>query len=647
MNIPLEAISNNFTDMIAHTITKPAIKNYLYNVLCCVFFIAATGLHAQTDSTRQRDSVNTILLQQYSNKLTEIENQRKADSIRKAALEAQLISLKTTDNLKKEELQKQLQQLENRETERLAEKKARIDSLRATAKGFAVKGFFNDTLFLIYNRLGSFMASERAAAISERIKKLADNFHFKADSLKLAESETTWDIVFHENIIMSISENDALWNNTNKKDLAQKYKLVIGDAVEKYQSEISFSSLIKEIALALLVLIILIAVIYFINKFFKWITVKIKQREGKSIKGISIKNYTLFNSTQQIKAIKFINTIIKWIVILLLIYITLPVLFGIFPWTKGFAEVLISYILTPLKTIAYSIWNYLPKFFTIVVVVIVFKYVLKVIAYLRTEVQKGALKLPGFYEDWANPTYQIIRVLLYAFMLVVIFPYLPGSNSPIFQGISVFIGVLFTFGSAGALSNVVSGLVLTYMRAFKIGDRIKIGDVTGDIIEKSLLVTRIRTIKNEIISIPNSNVMGSHTTNYSSDAATKGLIMHTTVTIGYDVPWRKIHQALLDAAARTEYLLQEPKPFVLQTGLDDFYVSYQINAYTKEANKQAVIYSYLHQNIQDCCNEAGIEILSPHYRAARDGNATTIPSDYLDDNYTSPGFNINIYKDKI
>jgi len=192
---------------------------------------------------------------------------------------------------------------------------------------------------------------------------------------------------------------------------------------------------------------------------------------------------------------------------------------------------------------------------------------------------------------------------------------------------------------------VVAGLVLTYMRLFKIGDRVKIGEVVGDVIEKSLLVTRVRTIKNEIISIPNSTVMNSHTVNYSSDAPEKGLIIHTTVTIGYDVPWRDTQQALIDAALKTELILKEPTPFVLQTSLDDFYVSYQINAYVREANKQASIYSALHQNIQDIFNERGIEILSPHYRAARDGNMTTIPANYLDKDYKAPTFNVNVKKD--
>jgi small-conductance mechanosensitive channel len=231
-------------------------------------------------------------------------------------------------------------------------------------------------------------------------------------------------------------------------------------------------------------------------------------------------------------------------------------------------------------------------------------------------------------------------------MLIVIFPYMPGSDSPIFKGVSVFVGVLFTFGSAGALGNIVAGLVLTYMRAFKLGDRVKIGEVTGDIIGRTLLVTRIRTIQNEIISIPNSTVMSNHAINYSTDSAVNGLIIHTTVTIGYDAPWRQIHQLLIDAALATPMIDTEPKPYVLQTSLDDYYVSYRINAFTKEPNRQAIIYSHLHENIQDKFNEAGVEIMSPHYKALRDGNSITIPPDYLPKDYSAPPFKTQQAKDK-
>ncbi|MEO6135114.1 MAG: mechanosensitive ion channel domain-containing protein [Ginsengibacter sp.] len=605
-----------------------------------------TGQSQKKDSINKNfDSLNSLILQKFNQNQEEMEKLRIADSIVKSNLKNEINSLQTTDNLKKQDLEKQLQEIRNKEALRFAEKKNQIDSLRLTAKAYPVFGFFNDTLFYIYNRSGSFTAEERAGAINERIKKLADNYRFSPDSIDLIHTETTIDLRVKDYILMSVSDNDALWNNTTRDELAENYRKIIGNEVLKYKDETSFKSLVKEIALALLVILIVVLVIKYIGKLFRLARLKIRLQKGKLIKGIRIKNYTLLDTTREVNLFIKISNVLKWLLIILAIYIALPILFGIFPWTKNFADVLLGYILTPVKKIADAFWDFLPNLITIIIIVFVFRYVNKVIHYLKEEIKNEQLKIPGFFPDWANPTYQIVRVLIFAFMIIVIYPYLPGSGSRVFQGVSVFLGFLFTFGSAGSLSNIISGLILTYMRLFKIGDRVKIGDVVGDVIEKSLLVTRIRTIKNEIISIPNSTVMNSHTINYSSDSSNLGLILNTTVTIGYDVPWKKMYEALIEAALRTEYVLTDPKPFVLQTGLEDFYVSYQINAYIREANKQADIYSMLYQNIQDVCNEKGIEIMSPHYKASRDGNSTTIPAEYLPHDYTAPSFNINFKKE--
>jgi small-conductance mechanosensitive channel len=273
-----------------------------------------------------------------------------------------------------------------------------------------------------------------------------------------------------------------------------------------------------------------------------------------------------------------------------------------------------------------SIIDYLPNLFTIIVIVVVFRLTMKGIRFLKNEIENEKLRIPGFHADLANPTFQITRVLIYAFMFVVIFPYLPGSDSPIFKGVSVFLGVLFTFGSSGSLSNLVAGLVLTYMRSFKIGDRVRIGNDTGDVIEKGLLVTRIRTLKNEIISIPNSNALGTNLVNYSSDAPERGLILHASISIGYEAEWRQVYQLLLEAAKETEFIEQEPSPFVFQTDLDDFYVVYEINAYLKDASIQESVYSRLYENIQDKFNKAGVQIMSPHYEA--DKEVVVIPEKY-------------------
>lgn len=627
------------------SIQNNIMKNFKQAILLLFAFNLSLVAFAQEDSVNTiKDSLNNVQLLEFNQKLKQIEIQRLQDSLKKVELQNQLNSLQTTDNLKKAELEQQLQELNDAETTRLAEKKQHIDEMRLTANGFGVIGFFDDTLFTIYSKLGSFSPKDRAHAISERIKKLADVIDAEADTLIVIESEGTYDVMHGETIIVTVSENDAIWNDKPAKELAEEYAEIIMASIKRYQSETSTMTILKRISLVLLVLLVLIAVIYWNGRLFKWTAKKIEDQDGKKLKGIKIKNYTLFDSKREVKALLFVNKISKACINILLLYIALPILFGIFPWTRNFADTLFGYVLNPIKSMGSSFLHYLPNLITIIVIIFIFRYVKKGLYFLKTEVEKGNLVLSGFYADWANPTYQIIKVLLFAFMVVVIFPYLPGSDSPVFQGVSVLLGFLITFGSAGSLSNIVAGVVLTYMRLFSIGDRVKIGDVFGDVVEKSLLVTRVRTTKNEIISIPNSNVMSSHTINYSSDAPEKGLIIHSTVTIGYDVPWKKMHETLLEAAKRTDFMLATPEPFVLQTSLDDFYVSYEINGYTKDPNKQALIYSSLHQNIQDVCNENGIEILSPHYRAGRDGNATTIPADYLPKDYEAPSFKVKVDK---
>ncbi len=282
-----------------------------------------------------------------------------------------------------------------------------------------------------------------------------------------------------------------------------------------------------------------------------------------------------------------------------------------------------------MKDILVGIVDYIPNLFTIFIIWYAIKYLVRFVHYLSREIEAGRLKFGGFYPDWAMPTFHIIRFLLYAFMIAMIYPYLPGSRSGVFQGISVFVGLIVSLGSSTVIGNIIAGLVITYMRPFKLGDRIQLNDTTGNVIEKTPLVTRIRTPKNEVVTIPNSFIMSSHTVNYSSSAREYGLIIHSEVTIGYDAPWRQVHQLLIEAALNTPGVIDDPRPFVLETSLSDWYPVYQINAYIREADKLAQIYSDLHQNIQDRFNEAGVEIMSPHYMAMRDGNESTIPKDDL------------------
>jgi small-conductance mechanosensitive channel len=216
---------------------------------------------------------------------------------------------------------------------------------------------------------------------------------------------------------------------------------------------------------------------------------------------------------------------------------------------------------------------------------------------------------------------------------VVLYPYLPGSESAAFKGVSIFVGVLFSLGSTSVVANIFAGLSLTYMRAYKMGDRVKIGETMGDVIEIKMYGTRIRTVKNVYVTIPNSQILQGPIVNFSTEARDRGLILHTSVTIGYDTPWRTVHQLLIDAALQTRDILKNPPPFVLQTALNDFYITYELNAYTHQASFMARIYSDLHENIQDTFNEAGTEIMSAHYMHVRDGSRTAIPDAYLPRDY--------------
>lgn len=609
----------------------------LFHLFVFILLIGCVG-YAQDQPEARDDSTATDFLAQ-------LDSTRIADSLYKVQLEQELLNLKTTDNLKKQELLEELNTLKAAEDKKQEILKRQIDSLKQVNKGFAVAPF-GDTIFTVYVKFGSLSAEDRAKLNIERIRNLADDYFFEQDSLKIGAGETHVEILYGETVILSISDRDALWMGMSRRELAALYRQRIIDSVLAHKDATSFKTLALKSALALAVLFALFLIVRYLNKGYRWYKLWIMRRRSRWFKGISFRDYEFLSSRKQLDYFLFFSNIARLFLIVIVIYLSLPLVFSIFPWTESIAGDLIGFILDPVNKMVGAIIGYLPNFFTIVVIAVTFHYILKGISYLSTEIETENLKIPGFYPDWAKPTYNIMRVLVIAFAVIVVFPYLPGSDSPVFQGVSVFLGFLFTLSSAGSLSNIIAGTVLTYMRAFQLGDMVKIGETIGDIVEKTLLVTRVKTRYNEIITIPNSTIMNSNTVNYSAEARTNGLILKTVVTIGYDVPWKVTHDLLIQAAVRTDRILKEPKPFVLQLSLDDFYPSYELNCFTREANAQAGIYSELHQNIQDCFNEAGVEIMSPHYRAHRDGNTVTIPASYLPSDYEHPVHTVRIEKKK-
>lgn len=500
--------------------------------------------------------------------------------------------------------------------------------------------FHHDTLFYIDAKLGSLMPAERARRIEEKISALSRDLTFSADSLQIVPSDNYLDIIYQDLVIMTVSPRDTIRNNLSMAELSLRNLNTIKTHIIEYRHKASPVQVLIRIGWLLLILAVLYLILRFLNRIFRYLKEKLIQRFDRHLTGIRVREYQLVGRETQLRYIGRIVNIGKILFFILIVYMALPLIFSLFPWTEEWSQALLGFIFNPIKKIFWAIVDYLPKLITIIIIYFVFRYLNKLIKFLKEEIKNEKLKIPGFFPDWAEPTYRIVNIILNLFMFIVIFPYLPGSESPIFRGVSIFFGFLISFGSSSAIANAIAGIVITYMRPYKIGDRIKIGDVTGDVVEKSLLVTRLKTIKNEVVTVPNSSVLSGNTVNFTSMAVHEGVIIHTTVTIGYDAPWRKVHELLISAALATPGIMKKKKPFVLQTSLDDFYVSYQINAFTDQPHRMAAIYSDLHQHIQDKFNEGGVEIMSPHYRSLRDGNTTAIPENYLPPEYEKPGFSV-------
>lgn len=497
------------------------------------------------------------------------------------------------------------------------------------------------TLFTVRTSLGPFSPAVRAAATSIRLLDLAKDLTVPVDAIIAAQSDTSTDILARDRVLLTITEADALAAQTTRSELASSYVKTIRAAISARRAEYSYRSLLIGVLYSLLATLLLLALLWSFRRMFPALYGKLEAGRGSTIRSVRLQRVELISADQVTSILLRCLKIARAVLVLAVFYIYVPLVLSFFPWTREYTPTLFGYVVSPLRSAGSAFVSYLPSLIVVIVAAAVAYGCTSISRFLFHQISKGNIAWSGFYPEWAGPTHKIVRFLILAFTAVVIFPYLPGSESPAFRGISIFLGVLFSLGSTSAVANIVAGTILTYTRAFQVGDRVKIADTVGDVMEKTLLATRVRTIKNEVVTVPNALVLGSHITNFSlSSADGPALILHTTVTIGYDAPWRTVHDLLIAAALRTPGILNDPHPFVLQTGLDDFYVHYQINGYTKEPARMAAIYAELHQNIQDCFNQAGVEIMSSHFSSLRDGNHKTIPDQYLPKAYSAPGFRV-------
>lgn len=494
----------------------------------------------------------------------------------------------------------------------------------------------DEELFIIQMPVSDFSAEDRVQAISTRLEERAKDSNFKLDDLRIEERDNTT-IIRADKTILTITDDDAKAAETTRQELANSHLESIKSGIKKYKQENSPFRLIKGIALTFLATLALMLVFGILTYIIPKVFGSVDYLRSEPVRPLRVNNITLLPAAPLNLALGFLANIFVSLIKIggLILLIAIPVAYitavlNFFPSTQDMAGEIVAYINTG-------------QVLTIALVLLITYYTLIVLRVVFAELGRGTMSFAGFHAEWAEPTYKLVKFFIMVLAIIIIFPYLPGYGSPAFQGISIFVGILVSLGSSGAASNIVSGIILIYTRAFKKGDFVNIGDARGTIVEETLLVTRVCTPKNVVVTIPNSTVIGSNIVNYSStsrDEAIPPLVLHAAVTLGYDVPWRKVYRVLNEAARATEHILEEPETFVLQTSLDDFYVSYELNAYTDRPGMMASIYSELFQNIQDRCNEADIEILSPHYSAVRDGHQITIPENYLPEDYTPPAFRV-------
>ena len=438
-------------------------------------------------------------------------------------------------------------------------KPAKTESTPATPT--AEVRFDGKVLFEIKERILSFSPEDRARAITERLDALTRDSLLRIEEIKAADFDEGAAISYGQKTIMTITDRDARVAGKPRLTLAQEYAEKIRNAIKEKQARYSFRSILFGVLFTFISTAVLIAILILFKRIFPIIYGIVHSWKGTRIRSIVIQAFEALSAD---RLVGMLITCVKGFRIFLtivLFYFYIPLVFSFFPWTQGYAAILFGYLAYPFKAVGSAIIDYLPNLFFLAVIAVVTYYAIKLIRLLFNEIDKGTLVLPGFYQDWAMPTYKIARFLVIAFALVMAFPYLPGSESPAFKGVSIFLGVLFSLGSSSAVANVVAGVILNYTRAFSIGDRVRIGDVEGDITYKTLLVTHIRTIKNVEITLPNSTVLSGAILNFSTAAKDSALILHTSVTIGYDASWRRIHELLIAAAACNSIYFKRPTAF--------------------------------------------------------------------------------------
>jgi small-conductance mechanosensitive channel len=456
-------------------------------------------------------------------------------------------------------------------------------------------------------------AAERASQIAGRIRELARDRSFDPASLELANREQdTW-IGSAARPVVRITDPDAEIEGLDRALLAEVYHGRIRAAITDYRTARTREALFTAARRVAVATLLSAAAIFVIWRLSRWLRGWLDRRFRQRVHAVAIQSFEVMRADRIWALVSSLVRLLAGLAVLMVGLLYARTLLAVLPWTRGLASEVDNWVLHPLAVLGTGFVNTLPDLVFLAVLYVVTRYVLRLTRLFFGAIGRGEVTLGSFDPDWAEPTYKLLRVAMIAFALIVAYPYIPGSSSGAFKGVSLFIGVVFSLGSSSAISNIIAGYMMVYRRAFREGDRVKIAGITGDVTNVRLQVTHLRTLKNEEVVVPNSTILSSEIVNYTTLAKTDGLILHTTVGIGYETPWRQVEAMLLEAATRTEGLRREPKPFVLQTALGDFAVTYEINVYCDDPRAMARLYTALHRNVLDVFNEYGVQIMTPAY----------------------------------
>jgi len=456
-------------------------------------------------------------------------------------------------------------------------------------------------------------AQKRADLIAGRIVGLARDRAFKPESLAIVDSEGAIALMGGDVRVMMLVDADAALEGVSRQTLAILVQGRVREAIEAYRSARSREALLSSAWRTLAATVVLALILGLVFALWRRLDTRIAEPVHRRMQALHVESLKLVRVEDVGQAVRTAMKTLRSLLVAVLVILYLQVVVGLYPWTRWIHQRLADWVLGPLDTMGAAVLDAIPNLIFLAILILVMRWVVKLVRLFFEAVGRGGLTFANFDPDWAQPTYKIVRLALIAFGLVVAYPYIPGSGTAAFKGVSLFAGVVLSLGSSSVISNIIAGYTMTYRRAYRVGDRVRIGDVVGEVTAIRLQVTNIRTPKNEEVIVPNSLVLGSDVTNYSTYASSQGLILHTTVGIGYETPWRQVEAMLVVAAGRTEGLLREPPPFVLQRELGDFCVTYEINVYTNEARNMLRLYAELHRNILDVFNEYNVQIMTPAY----------------------------------